>query len=265
MNILVQNGIFTEDENNRVATKKALGQYFDVTTVDDESIMLGKFPITPKWKGLFRGSLAMARRLGRKFPHADATKWAPALASQLASEDYFFLDAGSLLKRMENGKLPNTLFIRPCSGFKEFAGAVRTSEALAHELNFMAQNKNIGPEILCLAATPVKVTKEWRFIFAGGRLVGASLYLENGTANFMDIPINDKPHNTPTKLALQLGSHPFFQNIFDFVIDIGMTRKGPRVIEVNAFETASFYGANLEKIYQAWKKSLGVSCSSHNS
>ena len=112
---------------------------------------------------------------GKKFAHAEATNWAPALAEWIASEDYFFLDAKSLLNRMEAGKLPQKLFIRPASGFKEFAGAVRTTESLAHEITFMAQNKNVGSEILCIAASPVAITKEWRFIFTGGKLAGASL------------------------------------------------------------------------------------------
>lgn len=58
------------------------------------------------------------------------------------------------------------------------------------------------------------------------------------------------------EFAQELAQNPYFQNIFEFTLDVGQTPKGLRLIEVNGFETASFYAANLHKVYQAWAESF---------
>lgn len=67
------------------------------------------------------------------------------------------------------------------------------------------------------------------------------------------------PEQVPSEV-LELGSllaqKDYFLNVFDFVIDIAETSDGLRVLEVNAFETASFYAADLGKVYAKWGEAL---------
>jgi hypothetical protein len=61
------------------------------------------------------------------------------------------------------------------------------------------------------------------------------------------------------EFAETVGRDPFFLNTFDFVIDIAETPEGLKLVEVNAFETASFYAADLKTVYKIWTQGFGPS------
>lgn len=141
MEFLLQKDVFSEDEFED--TQTIIGKYFpNITIITDEEIFGKEKKWSSEFKGHFRGSLALASQLKRKFPYAEATNWAPAFQDKLVSEDYLFLDAQGILSR---NPLPWPTFIRPSSGNKSFSGNVFSLESFQKEFTFLTRNKNQNP------------------------------------------------------------------------------------------------------------------------
>jgi guanosine-3',5'-bis(diphosphate) 3'-pyrophosphohydrolase len=55
---------------------------------------------------------------------------------------------------------------------------------------------------------------------------------------------------------LEVARDSYFLNVPDFVLDFAPHEGGPKLVEVNAVETSSFYGADLEAVYRAWGQAV---------
>lgn len=246
--LILQKDVFTEDENHE--TETIIRKYFPkIEIISDKDIMLGLNKYChPSFCGPFRGSLALASLLGRKFQYTNALRWAPAFQKEIVSKDFAFLDATSIYKR---DLLATPLFVRPVDGFKAFGGNVFTKETFKNEFMFMTVNKNIDPYITCLYASPVPLKREWRLIFINNHYSSGSQYMEEGQLSLKtEIP------SEVVEFTKKIAKTYYFQNIFEFVIDVAETPDGIRLLEINAFETASFYKADLEKVYSDWANAL---------
>lgn len=240
-NLIVQKDVFSEDEH--FAPLPIIEKYFNVNLIDDWEVLEGRFDPHE----IFRGSLALARRLGRTFEYANALKFMPRFRADLVNPEVMFDDLKHLLE--DDGYFP--LFVRPVSAFKEFSGNVFTFEKLQEEFNWLTKNKNIDPYLICSACEPVKIGKEWRTIFVNDQYVSGSQYMQGG-----ELSIEAGVPEKVVEMAVRLSKEDYFLNIFDFVIDIGEVEDRLALVEINGFETASFYGADLDKVYSAWAKSL---------
>ena len=176
---LLQKGVFTEDglSDTESLVRRAVAPRL-VEIVPDQEVMAGSARLRGH-RGPFRGSLAMAQRMGRKLEFTDARSWAPALRKYILSQDYYFLDASSVLDRFPSDR---RLFVRPASGFKEFSGNVFTREKFAEEFHYATRGRNIDPYTICMVSTPLvdPPSHEWRLVFINHKLVGASQYMEGG-------------------------------------------------------------------------------------
>lgn len=260
MKILVQKDVFTEDttQNTFEVICSAMPS-MEVIEISDQEAMMGSERLK-NHSGPFRGSLCMAQRMGRTFEYTNALNWAPAFKEVLVSNDYMFLDAGSIQHRMpREWRAPwnnNTLFIRPCSGFKQFSGNTFSTHEFKSEVDFMVKNRNIPDTIMCMLATPKNILKEWRTIFINREFVSGSQYMvESHLALGQEVP------KEVIAFATSIANNAYFQNVFEFVLDIGLVKSKDNVeylglLEVNAFETASFYMCDLEKIYKTWEHAL---------
>jgi len=241
--MILQKGVFSEDKFQD--TEKIIRTYFsDVQIVSDIQITLNELPPfnchTP-----FRGAMTLAARMNRSYTFADATKWAPAFRKEILSSDYKFLDAANINDNFPVG--PN--FVRPTAGNKSFSGNIYTAYTFHNEYQFLTINKNEDPFTLCMISTKKIIHKEWRTIFIDGEYCSGSQYMQDGNLNVSSIVPTDV-----VAYAVKLSKDPYFQNIFEFVIDIAETYNGYKMLEVNGFETASFYDADLDKIYQTWSQ-----------
>ena len=54
--------------------------------------------------------------------------------------------------------------------------------------------------------------------------------------------------------ANTIAKHDYFINNWDFALDVGLVNGVYKLVEINGFETASFYAADLAKIYGAWAR-----------
>ncbi len=238
--LLVQKDVFSEDEY--FAPLPIIQKYFDVALISDEAIMRNEIPKVD----IFRGSLALAKKLGRKYEYANALSFMPRFRDKLVCPDVVFTDLEDIKSKLQED---DPRFVRPVSGFKEFSGNVFTKESFESEYNFAVKNKNLDKGLICAVADPVKIGREWRAIFIDNKFVSGSQYMENGELNI----IQEIPENV-VEFAKKIAGDDYFLNTFEFVIDIAEIPDRLALIEVNAFETASFYGADLDLIYKTWSE-----------
>ena len=244
--LLFQPGVFHEDTE----TLDILNKYFDVTLINKEEITSYKGDMWGKAPFNFRGSLSLAKRLGRECKWANALNWAPKFRKSLLSSPYAFLDAAALLEEVT----PDVeFFARPVSGDKIFSGNVYNKKSFSEELSFLYQNKNVFPEeVICMFSPPAEVRKEYRLIFVNNRYCSSSQYMDSGE---IAIIAGEAPEDA-IEFGKKIAAAEFFCNVFDFIIDVAETDEGFKLVEVNAFETSSFYSADLDKIYSEWSASL---------
>jgi len=133
----------------------------------------------PKGAVLFYGSLNLMRQFLRE------KSWVPCgwctldnfkcstyytyFGKFLLSQNYLMMPALELLRQKEwvydKMAIDGCVFVRPSSGFKEFAGAVVPLEEMnENALGFGFYHEN--PELLTVVTSPKVITKEWRFIVA---------------------------------------------------------------------------------------------------
>lgn len=248
--LAIQSGVFYEDQTQD--TGSIIRQYFpEAVSVTDAEVVLGSsWATTPLFGGPFRGSLTLASRLHRRFPYANAQNWAPTFRKEIVSKDYIILDAASILER---GYLDQPKFIKPCMGTKVFSGNVFSRNSFETEFQFMTVNRNISPTTLCLVASPIVLGREWRLIFVNNRFSSSSQYMDEG-----HLHVTNATPPAVIQFGERISTTPYFTNIFDFVLDIAETPDGLGLVEINAFETSSFYAADLDKVYKDWATELQI-------
>lgn len=256
----VETGLFWEDEENPKATLQAIRKYWpDAEEYNAERALnelSGQRCIATGDSHLFRGSLNMARWLRNEFEFANALHWMPRLREYLFNPKYAFMDFATIIDcATQMGISDSGMFVRPVSGFKEFSGQVFFDvQKLKNEYNFATVNRNVEPYIICVAADGQQVFREHRCIFVDNKLVAAVPYLFKGEV------LKEQQEQSPDKVkafAEFIAKHDMFMNVFEYVIDIHESAEGKlTVMEVNAFQTASFYSAPLDTIYKAWHQSF---------
>lgn len=245
--IHIQPDLFWEDQY-RTPNAVEAANYFKVALRSDEEVMSPDF-LRPYRGHVIRGSMTMAQKCGITFAFAGVMKWLPVFREHAISQDGVFVDMkhARFLISVEGEQ-----YLRPVSPFKEFTGQVFSTESIDKEIAWLKQGKNINPEeLMCLIAPARFINREWRCIFVNGEYVSGSQYMLRG-----ELDVNPEVPEDVIEFAKKLAAHDYFANIFDFVIDVGECDNGLKLVEINGFETASFYAADLAKIYSAWSKSL---------
>ena len=249
--LYIQTDLFSEDENDPNASRYAASPYFETRKIDDSDVCFGKIGSPRERNSGFRASLDYAHRIGRKFEFTDATKWLPRFRELCVSDDAYFTDMHNVLGSLwqDSGK---SQFVRPTSGFKTFSGNCYNYQSFKNESEFLKQNKNIHPrDVLCMVAQPRIINYEWRLIYIDGKYISGSHYMTNGKlSSYLSVPME------ALTLANHIAAQDYFANNFAFVLDIAMVEGKFRLIEVNAFETASFYKADLNAVYKAYAASI---------
>ncbi len=238
----LQTNLFWEDIENPGATKIVAEKYFDICLVSDRHVNdTTSFSII----GALRGSIDLARKAGLVFRHANALSWLPRFREDCVNSEGIFLDLKEIGKylSLDDG----SVFVRPVSPFKEIAGEVFSHDRIKTEIAFLEQNKNIrADELICVMAPAKHLSYEWRCVFVNNKLISSSLYMKDGA-----LCVGGEAPTQVIDFANKLGRDDYFLNIFDYVLDVALVGKDIRLVEVNAFETASFYGCDLDKIYSA--------------
>ena len=248
MKVDVQPDLFWEDQN-RTSNASALAEFFEVREVSQTEALQG----TNDPSTLFRGSLSMAQRRLRPYDFCNALRWLPAFRRSCVNPDAYFTDAFDILHNKFKDSL--NLYIRPTSPFKEFAGQVFNKWSFEKEINYLKQNKNIrAEEIVCVVSSPKNIYKEYRNVFVDKKFVGSSLYMERD-----ELKVEAGAPNSVVEFAEWVGASRFLSGELDYVIDVGVMEGGRlALVELNGFETSSFYACDLRSIFSAWRKSFDV-------
>lgn len=135
-----------------------------------------------------------------------------------------------------------TLFIRPNSGFKTFAGQVINLGTLDTDIETLDKLTGVMPETLIMINYTHKIQGEFRFVIVEGQVVTGSEYRWDGC---LDIRI-DYPESC-FKLA-ELVAQQEWQVDIAYTCDIALTSHGPKIVELNGFSCAGLYACDLKKV-----------------
>ena len=239
--------------------RKLVDNQLDINTIEDvENLPEPNFP-TGDGLVMVCGAIALARVATERGwvpgsfinENFHTSMWQKHLGDHL-------LNAGSrIITLKEFGRMlrhtpPEThltaKFIRPCNDDKAFTGLVVEAGQLKFWCNqLLAEALNTGrftSDLELAISEPQELHGEFRFFVVDGRVVTGSRYrLGNQVLYSEEIP----PHIL--KFSQQMVD--LWQPARAFVIDIAETPMGPRVIEINNFNSAGFYASNVGKIVEA--------------
>lgn len=161
--------------------------------------------------------------------------------------DKHLLNSEAVVDTFRNISPPwETFFIRPCEDSKDFAGTVYKKE----DFNVWREDL-LSVEGRCdfadkdMIASPVKeITAEYRFFVVDGTIATYSQY-KQGDKLFKSTNVEQEVIDFANEMIT------LWQPARAFVIDIADTPEGFRVIEINNFNSAGFYAADVEKIIDA--------------
>ncbi|MBW3622543.1 MAG: ATP-grasp domain-containing protein [Armatimonadetes bacterium] len=134
------------------------------------------------------------------------------------------------------------LFLRPDRDPKEFPGEVTTlGEFRAWCERLRPGGFEIGLNTPIIAAPPVPISREWRLFLVRGRVSSGSRYRERG-----------RPDPLPSVPEEVLAYGQWLAGIWSpaevFVMDIAESGGRLRLLEINGFNSAGFYAAEVRKI-----------------
>jgi len=242
--LVYQPDIFWEDRDGKAL--EAASKYFQIVQPPKDCFVRGAYEEGDF--SLMRGSLDLVRRSGRKFDFARADKWLPTFREHCISDGAYFTDlehAGAIIRK-EGAK-----FLRSVSPFKELAGDVFDYERFKTESAYQI-SKNVKPsELIVVVAEPVHIVEEYRFIFVNNKLVGESQYMSSG-----ELDVQPYVPDGAREVVEFIGGSNYWANVFDWVLDIGRVGNEYKLVEINGFETSSFYAADCNAIFKAWAESL---------
>lgn len=243
--ILLELDLFTEDLTFN--TKEIISRHFDIREIDLTKAMLLESSGPAAW----RHSLNIAqmdKQKAKSLAFSDCLKWVPHLRKHmLFPSETYFNELSYFLEYKGSSTFP--IFLRPCNGFKTFSGQIFSEKRLAEEVRFLQQNKNVGPDLLCMYSPATVIAAEWRCIFIDGKYCSGSQYMTTG-----HIDLSPEVPADVIAFAEAIAANPFFtnNNLTEFCVDVGRSYMKLYLIEINSFNCSSFYAADLNKIYETW-------------
>lgn len=216
------------------------------------------------------GSINAARYLARHrkwYPLAWADfdalrcqKYYTQLGPYLLQEEYAFMPLGEIYRRKEwvykNFGVDGEVFIRPDDNAKSFAGE-KVAEEHWDKWYRNALFYNDDPTILSIVSKPVKLTQEWRFIIANGKVITGSQYRMNGMVELERVtpaPV-EKPLISFSEAAIRWAEETLAKTKYNphpmFCFDVGATPNGLKVVEVGAVNTCGLYDCDIDAVVEA--------------
>jgi len=206
---------------------------------------------------LFYGSLNLMRQLLREkawvpcgwctLKNFECSTYYTYFGKFLLNQDYLMMPAVELLRQKEfvyeKMGIDNCVFVRPSSGFKEFAGDVVSFEEMnKNALGFGFYHEN--PELMTVVTTPKVITKEWRFVVAKKKVITGSQYRLGKDVE-------------PEVVKTTCDAAVYAQSIVDavewepdpiYTLDVCESDGKLFLLELNAFSTSGLYDCDLATI-----------------
>lgn len=138
-------------------------------------------------------------------------------------------------------------FIRPCLDSKVFTGKVFNESEWPEFKERMltgGHTHSLTEDTLIQVATPKYLTQEVRCWVVDGKIVTQSTYRRGSFLVYDEIVDQDAIDFAQSMVDI-------FQLSPTFVIDVGLTRDGWKVIECGSTSCAGYYDANIQKLIEA--------------
>jgi hypothetical protein len=133
-------------------------------------------------------------------------------------------------------------FVRPAGDLKEFAGrVVAFAEVAAWREGLGSSNGPLGPDTRIQVAAPQRLGREWRTVVVDGAVVAASQYRYHER-------LQVKPEVPAEVVAFAGAMAARYAPAPVFVLDVGETEAGLRVVETNCFNSAGWYACDAAAI-----------------
>lgn len=167
----------------------------------------------------------------------------------LLNKDYAIVPLGELIRQKDElyERFGDPLFVRPDKGDKPFTGHSIAHYEFNSQTRFLLDQPAASPELTVIVSSFKKITREWRFIVSGDRVVTGSLYILNDD-------FRDRVHT----LCESGEAFDFAQSVAKdkwkpdpmFSVDVAETPDGLGLLEINSFSCSGFYAADKNKIVQ---------------
>lgn len=137
------------------------------------------------------------------------------------------------------------IFIRPCSGFKDFSGGeVDASEALGWMKNKQAGNHQLSSGMMVSIAPAKNIRSETRWFVVGGKVIDGSTYRVRGQRHSGHI-------TNPEDIAVAQQYADKWLPSECCVMDLAETDEGIKVVEFNCFNSSGFYAHDISAVVKA--------------
>lgn len=144
-------------------------------------------------------------------------------------------------------------FIRPCLDSKVFTGKVFNKSEWPQFKNHMLNGGHVTSlteDTLIQVASPKYLTQEVRCWVVDGKIVTQSTYRRGSFLVYDEIVDADAIEFAQSMVDK-------FQLSPTFVIDVGLTKNGWKIIECGSTSCAGFYDANMQKLVEALEQCYG--------
>lgn len=144
------------------------------------------------------------------------------------------------------------LFIRPSNGYKTFTGQVLSKKDFDTEFSTLIQSYG-GLDINTLVVlSPIQeIDEEYRFIVIDGKIISGSKYMDEKNRTSY-VAYYDKLCDNPNAQAFAKSMIDLYQPDKAYTIDVCRVKNGGfKLIELNSFCCANWYGNDLNKIVKA--------------
>lgn len=267
INWIIEKYLFEEYEENLVQTIKDSGMniiLFDNMPRFDNIQDYIKNKFTEKDIVIMHGSLQMGKRMLRtpaypgvflELDNYECFNYYGHYGNNLLNSEYVMMGLNDVLRN--KNKIfdifnTNSLFIRPSNGYKSFTGQTIKKENFDTDFNILIKSYGgLDMNTLVLLAPTQEIEEEWRFIIINGKVISGSLYMDSDNRTewkaYYNKLCDDKLAYSFAELMVEL-----YQPDKAYTLDICKMKKGGyRLIEINSFCCASWYGNDLNKIVES--------------
>lgn len=174
--------------------------------------------------------------------------FSPFYGKWMLNDFFYILPFSELVRRVSSIDTEvcfDKVFLRPDKVTKSFTGFSVKGTELLFELNALKQLQNVQPEELIVIADHKEIQAEFRFVIVDGKVITGSEYRWD---NVLDVRSDVDPNCLG--LVEKIACHPWQPDIF-YVADIALTKKGPKLIELNTLQCAGLYACDTVKVVEA--------------
>lgn len=209
---------------------------------------------------VFQGSLQLARQLLREkkwIPNSwltlqnyECSTYYAHFGEHLFNDNYAMMPVAEITRRfdwcMKTFGKDDSVFIRPSSGFKTFAGQIFTTANFSKDWQWVKEFTE--PNQLVVVSSPKIILAEWRFIVVDRQVITGALYRLNGKSSYREINKNyDRDVNAYNK-ACEIANCEFRPDTV-FTVDICQAWDCKYyLLEIGSFNCSGLYSCNLSSI-----------------